>query len=177
MKKTSLGKEILTCLLCLVLIASASGLLLGTVNQVTYVSPEAAIARSLNKYFEGEFNKVAETDYAKLFKGINGSEEFYVAMADGEGGYSGIVPMFVKFVEGEIVQVNAGTNQETMKAPFEDDFLNQYIGKNANNINGFSLNDETKNIIDAISGATKSSTAITDGVDKCVKIYKEEIGG
>ena len=47
MKKHSLIKEILKCALVLAIIAGISGLSLGFVNQVTFVSEEEKVSRSL----------------------------------------------------------------------------------------------------------------------------------
>ncbi len=174
MKKHSLSKEILQCALVLAIIAGISGLLLGFVNQVTFVSEEEKVSRSLGKFFEGTFTEVYETEFSTVYKGVNGDETFYVAKADGQGGYSGSVPMYVKFDGSLIEEVHAGTNQETIKTPFKDDFISQFIGKDINEINGFVVGGaDGKVTIDKVAGATKTSNAISDGVTKCVDAMKK----
>ena len=169
MKKHSLIKEILKCALVLAIIAGISGLSLGFVNQVTFVSEEEKVSRSLNKFFTGTFTEVYETEVATVYEGVNGDETFYVATAEGQGGYSGTVPMFVKFVDGVIKEVHAGTNKETIKTPFGNDFISVFLDKDIAEISGFAVGGgDDKIAIDKISGATKSSNAITDAVDKCV---------
>ena len=174
MKKHSLIKEILTCALVLAIIAGISGISLGLVNQVTFVSEEEKVSRALNKFFTGTFTEVYETENATVYEGVNGDDTFFVAMAEGEGGYSGTVPMYIKFVDGLIKEVHAGTNQETIKTPFGEDFISQFYDKDIAEINGFAVGGgDDKVTIDKVAGATKSSNAITDGVDKCVDAMKK----
>ncbi len=179
MKKHSTFKEILVCAIVLMVIAGISGISLGLVSQITYVSEQEAEARALNKYFQGSFEKVATDGTTKLFKGTNEGQEFYVSMANGLGGYSGDVVMLAKFEGDVITEVYAGSNLETIKEPFKPFFIEKFVGKNVADIEGFTLDgaDSSKISIDKVAGATKSSTAIVDGVDKCVAIYKAKIGG
>ncbi len=167
-------KNIIKCVAVLSIIAMISGALLGLVNQITYVSPEEMVNRELNKFFVADsFEKVAQEGSSALYEAKAGSEVFYIASASGEGGYSGNVPIFTKIVDGVVLEVKAGTNQETIKAPFGDGYISNFISANTAEVESFSFDGANGSVqVDGITGATKSSRAIMDGVNKCMAIYR-----
>ena len=169
----NISKNMIKCVAVLVVIAAVSGLLLGFFNEITYVSDDEMMARDLNKIYTADsFEKILQTDDAVLFEAKEGSETFFVATASGKG-YAGYVPIYVKIVNGEIVSVKEGTNQETISTPFGEDYISQFLGYEIETAKDFSLTDESKNLIDGVSRATKTSNAIVDGVNKCMQIYRE----
>ncbi len=168
-------KNIIKCIAVLTIIAAVSGALLGFVNEVTYVSDEEMVSRELNKFWTADsFENVYETQDATIYLATYGSETFYVATANGVGGYSGVVPMYIKIVDGIIVEIQAGTNQETIKSPFGDDYIPNFMNADINAIDSFSFDGAGGSVkIDAITGATKSSSAIMDAINKCMEAYRE----
>ncbi len=172
-------KNIIKCIAVLSIIAAVSGALLGFVNEVTYVSDDELTARELEKFWTADsFEKVCEDDSASLYLATAGQETFYIATASGEGGYSGTVPMYVKIVDGVIVEIQAGTNQETIKSPFGDSYISNFMNADISVIDSFSFDGSSGSVqVDGITGATKSSQAIMDAVNKCMEIYRSaEVG-
>ncbi len=168
-------KNIIKCIAVLTIIAAVSGALLGFVNEVTYVSDEELVSRELNGFWTADsFENVYETEDATIYLATYGSETFYVATANGVGGYSGVVPMYVKIVDGVIVEIQAGTNQETIKSPFGDSYISNFMNADIFEISGFSFDGSLGTVqVDGITGATKSSSAIMDAINKCMEAYRE----
>ncbi len=169
-------KGIAQCVIVLALIAGISGALLGLVNQITYVSEEETIARQLSKMYDADsFEQVDEIDGVRLYLAKSGADEFVIGIANGAGGYGGNVPMYVSFEGSKITDVKAGANQETIKTPFKEDYLGQFVGLDVNTL------DENKAQggleVDTVSGATLSSTAIIDGVTDAALAYKKYLAG
>ncbi|MFI3166576.1 MAG: FMN-binding protein [Bacillota bacterium] len=167
-------KNIIKCIAVLTIIAAVSGALLGFVNEVTYVSDDELTARELEKFWPADsYEKIAEDDTASVYLATVGSETFYIATASGVGGYSGVVPMYVKITDGVIVEVQAGTNQETIKTPFGDSYISNFMNIDVNQVESFSFDGSNGSVqVDGITGATKSSSAIMDAINKCMEVYR-----
>lgn len=172
--KNEVLKNMIKCVVVLCVIAMLSGALLGLVNQITYVSDEELTARELEKFFSADsFELVADDGEAQIYLAKSGSGDFYVATASGEGGYSGSVPMYLKIVDGEIEELVAGTNQETILSPFGDSYIGQFLGYDASDVSSFGFDSSADVAVDAVTGATKTSTAILNAVNKCLALYAE----
>jgi len=83
-------------------------------------------------------------------------------------GYGGEIAMMVAFSnEGEILGVKVLSHEETngigTRVVESEDFLNQFKGKDA----------ATEAGIDAVSGATISSTAVVSGINSACNLYAE----
>ena len=166
---SSKAKEALKSIGVLCLIAALSGLLLGFMNRLTYVDPLKEAMSKFNELYGKEitFELKAENqgDIVYMAVGDEGGEEVYAILSEGKGGYKGSVQMYVFIKEDKIVSLYSGENSETFMNKLEEaKFYDNFIGKDLQDIRAFKP--------DAVSSATKSSTAVTDAVNKAVDFYK-----
>ena len=184
-RETSTVREILIPCVTLTVICILIGLLLAATNAVTapriselqlqtqaesrrMVLPEAAD-------FSGEKTvSLSGTDYTYC-EGIrsDGSCAGYVFTTSAKGYGGDVVVMSGVSADGIITGIQTLELNETaglgMKAA-EEDFLTQYNGK-AGKI-GVAKNDPGENDIQALTGATITSQAVTDSVNTALKLYE-----
>ncbi len=166
-------------------IALVCGLLLGAVNAFTWVDPRteayAKFAADTGKAFtlpEDDLGADRETEYTVTVgsRVMTARVEYYALSDDGtthafcavgSGGYGGDVQMYVYISGGAIVQIVAGENSETFmdrlegSASFYAQFLNVPVEQ---------LLQGTG--VDHVSGATRSSNAVTAAIGAAVKYYE-----
>jgi electron transport complex protein RnfG len=95
---------------------------------------------------------------------------------DGEGGYGGMVGVMVGFnlETGDLDGIGITTDSETPglgKKVHEEVFRKQFKGMKSASV--FKIKKDG-GPIDAVSGASKSSRAVADGVDRAVKLYQSK---
>ena len=193
--RKSLGYEIFMTALVLVVIAGLAGALLGLVNHYTEVDEDELIARKATAVYDGELVKYvgkegvggsADEEVAKNVLGIYVPKEegknVYVIVARGTGAYKGTLDLLVNITDGEIVKIAAYEANETpglgSKALKEDYFQKFYHQKITPDFKGFLLvkhPEEHDDEVSAVSGASKSSTAVTNAVNVAVKWYQNEM--
>lgn len=124
------------------------------------------------------------------FKEVKGKENWYEALVDGKSvayivqteskGYGGPIKIMTAIdPKGAVIGYNIlshnetpGLGDRTMVSPFKD----QFIGKTVEALNV--VKDATdKKDIQAITGSTISSKAVTDGVKNAVEQVNQYIGG
>ena len=127
---------------------------------------------------------------ATSFKKVEGKENLYQALDNGNvlgyvvqtetKGYGGtIIVMTAVDTKGEVISYNILSHNETpglgdriAKSPFKD----QFKGKTVETLNAVTDKSDKKDI-QAITGSTISSKAVTNGVKLAVEEVDEYIGG
>lgn len=178
--------------LILFAVALIAGALLGVTNALTKEpikkQHELALSNAREALFEGcEFTEISDTpvlakneNVQNLYEATRDSETVGYIVTLTKDGYGGAVLFNVGVTtEGDITGVIVGTNSETpglgAKAS-EEEFSGQFKGKNGKValVKGEATAD---NEISAITAATITSQAITDGVNQAIDIATEIVGG
>ena len=192
MKTRSLGYEIFMIALVLVVIAGIAGALLGLVNHFTKVDAEELVARKASAVYAGELKSFP------LQEGI-GSEirseggrvfgvyvpkdpsvkDVYVLCAEGEGAYKGTLKLLVNITGGKITKIATYEANETPglgSKALQENYFKQYYGAEIKpDFPGFVLVKSAPaggGEVKAVSGASKSSTAVTNAVNAAAEWYK-----
>ena len=105
----------------------------------------------------------------------------YIVTSTSTEGYGGDIQIAVGFLkDGTINGISILSISETvglgMKAK-EPEFYKQYMGKKVEQFDIVKANAKELSEIDAISGATVTSEAVTDAVNVAVVYYNEVLGG
>ena len=176
----------------LFVICAVAALALGLTNQVTapiieqrniqannesrqVVLPEAKEFKQFkNSKFEGTDGLVAE-----VYEGINGSELVGYTIKTLPKGYGGQMEIMVGISkDGVITGINIGRMSETpglgtkaAEPPFKDQF-NQKPAKELNIVKGKASGESQ---IEAISGATITSSAVTKGVNVAIDVFNSSL--
>ncbi|MBO4472846.1 MAG: FMN-binding protein [Clostridia bacterium] len=193
--RKSLGYEIFMTALVLVVIAGVAGALLGFVNSVTYVDESKLLTEKAEAFFGGKLDPysspegfMAETTYdhgdvIDVFQSQKGGES-YVLIVEGEGAYKGTLRLLVCITNGRIEKIAKYEANETPglgSKALEESYFKQYCGKVITpDFKGFALvkgETHAPDEVSAVSGASKSSTAVTNAVNAAVKWYQSRIKG
>ena len=193
--KKSLGYEIFMTALVLVIIAGVAGALLGLVNSVTYVDESKLLTEKAETFFGGKLERyvapegfMQETTYdhgdvIDVFQSQKGGEAF-VLIVEGEGAYKGTLRLLVSITNGKIEKIAKYEANETPglgSKALEDSYFMQFCGKVITpDFKGFNLvkgERNSPNDVVAVSGASKSSTAVTNALNAAVKWYQSRIKG
>ncbi|MBP5404966.1 MAG: FMN-binding protein [Clostridia bacterium] len=193
MRKGSLGYEIVMTALVLVIIAGAAGALLGLVHHFAAVDPEELLARKASAVYDGAVVRyplqegISQTpDYDK--GGVLGVyvpkddsvKDVYILRVVGTGAYKGSLELLVNITGGKIVKIAKYDANETPglgSKALEESYFAQYCNVPlTEDFMGFDLVKTTpsaKSEVRAVSGASKSSTAVTNAVNAAVIWYKD----
>ena len=193
-------KKILKDTLALAIITIASGILLGGVyiitkepiekqNEKTKIAAYNSVFSDLSTYesyddLDSLQTSVKNAGYSgvivdEVVYAFNSSKEnigVIITVTDRDG-YGGNIKMTVGIdMKGTITGLEILEISETaglgMKAA-DKEFRNQYVGINADEV-VYTKNGKTEaNEIDAISSATITTAAVTDGVNGAITVYKE----
>ncbi|SHJ52992.1 RnfABCDGE type electron transport complex subunit G [Tepidibacter formicigenes] len=181
-------KEIAKLGIILLIITSISAVVLGFTNNVTLpaiekqnelaniearkqVLPEA-------KDFKPFEENIDSSMVIEVYKGLDGSDIVGYTIKTAPKGYAGVVEVMIGIgTDGTIHGVSIGNHAETpglgAKAANEE-FKGQYKGKSVDkNIEVIKNPGPKENEIVAISGATITSKAVTDGVNEAMRVYNE----
>ncbi len=171
-----------------VICAVAAGLLAGT-NQIT-----APLIEQRNEQANNEARKTvlsdasefklldnskyksgSDVEVVEVYEGLNGSDVSGYTIKVLPKGYGGEIELMVGIkADGSISGVNIGNMTETpglgAKAQ-EEAFYGQYAGKPATELSVIKSGSAGETEIQAISGATITSKAVTTGVNAAVEVY------
>lgn len=171
-----------------VICAVAAGLLAGT-NQIT-----APIIEQRNKQANNEarqtvltdasefklldsnkYKSGSEVEVVEVYEGLSGSDVLGYTIKVLPKGYGGKIELMVGIKsDGTISGINVGNMNETpglgAKAK-EEEFYGQYLGKPATELSVIKSGSAGETEIQAISGATITSKAVTTGVNVAVEVY------
>ena len=177
--------------LTLLLITLAAGVSLGFMNELTK-GPKAAtrLKQKLNaitSVLPAFDNNPAEEVYKMQVEGFKDSLEFYTAKKDGEvvgtavntftkKGFSGLIKMMVGFdKEGKIFNIAVLQQKETPGLGTKiksNKFKRQFIGKHPEEFKMTVKKDGGE--VDGITGATISSRAYCDGIERAFNALNNE---
>ena len=191
--------------LILTAITVVSGLLLGVVYKVTKepiaqaqentkqeayraVLADASSFETLDFDAESTLSLLTENGYTsdtitEVAEGKDNSGETigYVISVQSSEAYDGTLDLSVgiatdgtvKGVEMLSISETAGLGMKADEAEFKD----QYKDKNVENFTVTKTGEDGDNMIDAISGATITSNAVTNAVNSALVYYQNELGG
>lgn len=130
-----------------------------------------------------EFKKVEEASYKsanaatilEVFEGEDAGKKVGYTIKAAPSGYGGPIEITVGIsAEGKITGVSVGNNAETpgLGAKAKDAFfIDQYKDKEAKELEVLKAGTPADNQIKAISGATITSNAVTNGVNDAIKVF------
>ena len=198
--------KILKNTLILTAITVISGLLLGAVYGITKEPIAAAQENTRQEAYRAVLTDASEfTDYAEfdaesaaalltdsgyasdeitaVVEGVDGSGETvgYVVNVMSHEAYDGDLELSVgiasdgtvKGVEMLSISETAGLGMKADEAEFKDQFKDKQVEKFSYTKNG----EEGDDKIDAISGATITTSAVTNAVDSALVYFQNELGG
>ena len=190
-----MGKDMFKLGLNLLIISAIAALLLAFTNNVTADTiakrneQANAEARKLVLESAQDFEQVKDvkTDNSK---GVEVSEIYEAKDASGNtvgytlkvlpSGYGGTIELMVGIdsVKGQVSGINVVSNSETagLGAKATDpEFSDQYKGKPLEELSVLKNGTPGDTEIKAISGATITSTAVTNGVDAAIEVYNNSL--
>ena len=190
-----MGKDMFKLGLNLLIISAVAALLLALTNSVTASTiaqrneQANAEARKLVLESAQDFEEVKDvkTDNSK---GVKVSEIYEAKDASGNtvgytlkvlpSGYGGKIELMVGIdsAKGQVSGINVVSNSETagLGAKSTDpEFSDQYKGKPLEELSVLKNGTPGDTEIKAISGATITSTAVTNGVDAAIEVYNNSL--
>ena len=190
-----MGKDMFKLGLNLLIISAVAALLLALTNSLTASTiaqrneQANAEARKLVLESAQDFEQVkdAKTDNSK---GVKVSEIYEAKDASGNtvgytlkvlpSGYGGTIELMVGIdsANGQVSGINVVSNSETagLGAKATDpEFSDQYKGKPLEELSVLKNGTPGDTEIKAISGATITSTAVTNGVDAAIEVYNNSL--
>ena len=190
-----MGKDMFKLGLNLLIISAVAALLLALTNSVTASTiaqrneQANAEARKLVLESAQDFEEVKDvkTDNSK---GVEVSEIYEAKDASGNtvgctlkvlpSGYGGTIELMVGIdsAKGQVSGINVVSNSETagLGAKSTDpEFSDQYKGKPLEELSVLKNGTPGDTEIKAISGATITSTAVTNGVDAAIEVYNNSL--
>ena len=190
-----MGKDMFKLGLNLLIISAVAALLLALTNGVTASTiaqrneQANAEARKLVLESAQDFEEVKDvkTDNSK---GVEVSEIYEAKDASGNtvgytlkvlpSGYGGTIELMVGIdsAKGQVSGINVVSNSETagLGAKSTDpEFSDQYKGKPLEELSVLKNGTPGDTEIKAISGATITSTAVTNGVDAAIEVYNNSL--
>ena len=176
--------DILKTVAVLSIIAIIAGALLGVVNYFTQVDEMELLTKKISEsgiyQGDGDLSPIEIGDGNKFVYHVFKYENTYVIHCGGDGGYKGEVQILMNITDGKIVNVQKYSSNETYTSKvFAEKFLTPFYNKDLTEVKSFIMvkdkADEDKEI-SAISGATKSSTAVLNAINNGISWYLSEGG-
>lgn len=180
-------KEISRLGIILLIITSISAVVLGFTNQVTLPAIQAQAEKAGNEAraeilpAAKQFRLVEGQDFgpvvSEVYEGLDQEVVGYTIKTIPTSGYGGAIEVTVGIsIDGNITGVNIGNHAETpgLGAKASGEFKDQYSGKTGEKaLEVIKSGEPADNQIVAISGATITSKAVTEGVNEALRIYSE----
>ena len=121
----------------------------------------------------------AVTDALEV-KSSNGDTEGYIIASSSPNGYGGEIDVAIGIKDGKLTGFTVISNSETAglgSKCSEPDFQNQFKGKPAQTLSYTKSGATADTEIDAISGATITTNAVTEAVNAGIAFYQANFGG
>lgn len=193
--------------LILIIISAVAVALLAIVNQITAepiakaeVNQKAEIYKVVYPdcdsfaEIEGSENMIADSQELLDGKGLgncsivdvlaaqdsSGNTEGYIVAAVSPSGYGGDVEIAIGIKDGKLTGFSSIKNSETAglgSKCSEPEFTEQFKGKSASLLTYTKSGASSDTEIDAISGATITTNAVTEAVNAAILFYQENFGG
>lgn len=109
-----------------------------------------------------------------------GNIEGYVIAATSPNGYGGDIQIAIGIKDGTLTGFDVITLNETAglgSKAAESEFKDQFAGKSAETLEYTKTGASADNEIDAISGATITTNAVTEAVNAAITFYQDSFGG
>lgn len=187
-------KDMIRLGLTLLAICVVASFALGATNQITSpiivqrgiqannelrqnVLPEA---KEFSEVKSSEYKDIGDGIVAEVYEGLNDSGEVVgYTVKTLPSGYGGEIELMVGIsADGKITGVKTGTMSETpglgSKAA-DPNFIDQYKDKTSEPLEVVKGAASAENQIQAISGATITSTAVTDGVNVALEVFSSAL--
>lgn len=133
------------------------------------------IAKDFKEVGADTYKSAGATVVSEVYEGTDGSNVVGYTIKANPSGYGGAVELTIGISkEGKITGVSVGNNQETpgLGAKAKDEAFNgQYKDKDAKPLEVIKSGAPADNQIKAISGATITSKAVTEGVNQAIKVF------
>ncbi len=182
-------RDIIKMGLILLVITSIAAFVLGITNDVTQAIIQERLEQQNIESIKAllpdaaEFNRVEDATAAGILEVYEGSKDGTVVgytVKTEQNGYGGTVVILIGMsIDGEIVGVKIGEHTETpgLGSKIADaSFVNQYVGKATTNEFAVTKDQPAGDAdIQAISGATISSKAVTNGVNSAVELFENTL--
>ena len=170
--------------------SAAAALLLAGTNQLTapvieqrnIAASNAArkevlpVAKDFKQVDAAKYSSAGASTVTEVFEGTDGSNTVGYTIKANPSGYGGAVELTIGInKDGKIMGVSVGNNTETpgLGAKAADPAFNgQYKGKEAKPLEVIKSGSPADNQIKAISGATITSKAVTDGVNEAIQVFE-----
>ena len=191
--------DVFKCALILVAIAVVAGGLLGVVNWLTYVDPDAAIMDKVAGVYDVDSSNITKANDMIIDLGTTSSVLAVYKASDADGkdvGYcyytsgakakDGTIELLVYIqADGLIKDIEVYEQGETAGyfSKVEKANKSKYININVNEIQGFAMKgskSEFKDgdaVVDAVSNATYTSSGYHNAIAVAVNAYKAYVGG
>ena len=175
-----MDKNMVKMIVCLVAIAIVTAALLAFVNGLTAPviekNNQAQLQNSLKEVLPADsFNIVKDENGVTVYSAEKGGKVLGYCVVNTQKGYGGDVKVMTGVnIDGSVNEVKILEHSETpgLGANAEKEyFIDQFIGK----LKGVAVNKNNPagNEIKAISGATITSTAVTNAVNAAIEIAEE----
>ncbi|GAB6088072.1 RnfABCDGE type electron transport complex subunit G [Alkaliphilus crotonatoxidans] len=183
-------RDIIKMGLILLIITSIAAFVLGITNDVTQAIIQERLEQENIESIRAllpeasEFNRVEDVDatagVVEVYEGSKDGTVVGYTVKTEQNGYGGNVVILIGMsIDGEIVGVKIAEHSETpgLGSKITDaSFVNQYVGKGtANQFNVTKDQPAKDEDIQAISGATVSSRAVTDGVNSATELFESTL--
>jgi electron transport complex protein RnfG len=185
-------REIVKLGIILLVISAVAAAVLGYTNEITKEPIEQQVlqanieARQSILSEATDFEEISKEQFAEyteileVYRGIKNGETVGFTVKTNPSGYGGEIEVMIGIkLDGTISGINIGNHSETpglgAKAS-EEFFKNQYIGKKSDKeLTVIKSGVPKDNEIQAISGATITSKAVTSGVNTAIKFFNEKL--
>ena len=165
------------CLVASVLLGLTNKVTAPRIEQIAYETQQNAMkevmpnASSFDESKELTLENGITVEYCNALAS-DGSTVGYAVTSTGKGGYGGDIKLMVGVdKEGKVTKVSVLEQEETAsiggKLMSQESFLNRFIG-----ISGSAALTKNGGKVDAVSGATKTSTGLTDAVNNALVCWQ-----
>ena len=170
-------KMIVTLVVIAVVVAGAmAGVNVLTKDKIVQ-NDETKLQNSLKEVLPADtYEVLKETDTFTVYKAVKDSKHIGYCVQNSESGYGGDIQMLVGMdLEFKVTKITILSHGETPGLganATKDEFKKQFEGKEAGNLR-VDKNTANETTIKAISGATITSTAVTNSVNAAKKCVEE----
>lgn len=187
--------DVIKCTLVLVIIACVAGAVLGAVNYLTYVDPDAVIKETVAGFYSASSEEITKLDYSyevgasKVLATYEASGKGYCFYTSGAHAKDGSIELLV-YIDSEGIIKGIDVYEQGETAGYFDKVESankaKYLNVDVDDISGFAMkgsksdfnniSDENAKVIDAVASATYTSSGYHNAIAIAVAAYKN-IGG
>lgn len=184
MKKMSVNKDSIKLVIILSCIALVSSLLLATINLFTQVDEEAKLREAIGEAYASplteevidfsQYDNIAKGEILNMFRAEDGAVVILSKSTNCYGAGTGI-SLIVVIKGDDIVNISSYSHGETPGLgtnALTDEYLNRYKAfKVSDFVKSGVLENNSGNMVEKYTGATKSSNGVRDAINNAVRAY------